>query len=91
MACEALLMFERFTTLAALEWFFPSVLLHVFLQSIRSSASIAALVTFEWLFSGVLSHNMNFQNGSPDARIIARCTSLWLFTRVRLLVRLQVA
>ena len=53
-------MFEIFTTLVALEWFFPSVLPHVFLQSIRSSASIGALVTFERLFSGVLPHHVNF-------------------------------
>ena len=56
MACEALLMFERFITSIALEWFFPTVLLHVFLQITRSSASVVALVTFERLFSGVLSH-----------------------------------
>ena len=53
MACEALLMFERFFTLVALEWLFPSVLPHVFLQMTRRSASLITLVTFERLFSGV--------------------------------------
>ena len=58
MACEVLLMFERFITRVALELFFPSVLPHVFLQITRRSASIVALVTFERLFTGVLSHNV---------------------------------
>ena len=47
MACEALLMFERFITLVALEWSLPRVRPHVPLQSIRSSTSIVALVTLE--------------------------------------------
>ena len=61
MVCEAPLLLERFITLVALEWFFPSVLPHVFLQIARRSTSMVALVTFEWFFAGVLSHNMNFQ------------------------------
>ena len=91
MACEALLMLERFITLVALEWLFPSVLPHVILQSVRSSASVVALVTFERLFSGVFPHHVNFQINSLNARIIARCAPVWLFTRVRHLVLLQVA
>ena len=67
MASEALLMFERFITAVALEWFFPSVLLHVFLQSARSSASVVTLVTFERFFSGVLSHRVKFQPCSCNA------------------------
>ena len=60
MSREALLKFERFIAFVALEWLFPSVLPHMALQSTRSSASIAALVTFERLFSGVLPHHVNF-------------------------------
>ena len=60
-------MFERFITLVALEWFFPSVLPHVYLQSSGSSASVVALVAFERLFSGVLSHYVNFQFTSSNA------------------------
>ena len=91
MACEALLMFERFITLVALEWLFPSVLPHVILQSVRSSASVVALVTFERLFSGVLSHYVDFQFTSSDARVLAACASVWLFSGVCPLVPLQVA
>ena len=61
MACEAPLLFERFITAVALEWFLPSVLPHVVLQSARSSASVIALVTLERLFTSVLSHDVNFQ------------------------------
>ena len=89
MAREAPLLFERFITLVALEWFFPSVLPHVFLQLIRSSASVVALVTFERLLSCVLPHHVNFQFPSSNARIIARCAPVRLFARVRLLVPLQ--
>ena len=67
MVCEAPLLFERFITAVALEWFFPSVLPHMFLQSIRSSASVVALVAFERLFSGMLSHYVNFQFTSSNA------------------------
>ena len=61
MSREALLKFERFFTSVALEWFFPTVLPHVFLQIARRSTSMVALVTFERFFAGVLSHNMTFQ------------------------------
>ena len=91
MACEAPLLFERFITAVALEWFFPTVLPHVFLQITRRSASVVALIAFERLFSCVHPHHVEFQNTSCDARILACCTSVWLFTRVRLLVLLQVA
>ena len=67
MAGERFVVFESLLALVALEWFFPSVLLHVFLQSIRSSASVVALITFERLFSGVLSHHVNFQFTSSTA------------------------
>ena len=91
MTCEAALLFERFITFVALKWFFPSVLLLVFLQSARSSASIVALVTFERLLSCVHRHHVNFQFASLNARILACCTSVWLFTRVHPLVLLQVS
>ena len=89
MACEALLMFERFIALVALEWFFPNVLHHVLLQITRRSACIVALVTLERLFSGVLCHHVNLQITNCNARILARCASVWLFFRVRPLVSLQ--
>ena len=82
MSCEVLLMLERFITLLALEWFFPSMLPHVALQNTRSSASVVALVTFERLFFEVLSHHVNFQIAKLNARILAHCASVWLFTRV---------
>ena len=90
MFCETLLLFERFITFVALEWLFPSVLLHVSLQIARRSTSIVALVTFERLFSGVLSPYVNFQCTSCNARILTRCASLWLFTRMRLFVLIHV-
>ena len=79
MACEALLMFERFITFVALEWFFPSVLPHMLLQIARRSASVVALVAFERLFSGVLSHHVNFQFRLRNARILTHCASAFLF------------
>ena len=91
MVCEAPLLFERFITSVALEWFFPSVLLHVFLQMIRSSAGVVALVTFERLLSCVHPYHVNFQMINCDTGILACCASVWLFTRVSLLVRLQMA
>ena len=91
MACEAILPSERFITLVALEWFFPSVLPRVFLQITRSNASIAALVTFERLFSCVHPHHVNFQFTRSNARIFAAFASVWPFTRVRLVVPLQLA
>ena len=85
------LLFESLAALVALKWSLPGVCLHMALQFTRSSASIVALVTFERLFSGVLSHHVNFQMNSLDARILAACASMWLFSRVRPLVLLQVA
>ena len=84
-------MFVGFAALVALEWSLPGVLPHMALQSIRSSASVVALVTFEGLLSCVLPHHVNFQSASSDARIIARCAPVWLFSRVCPLVPLQVA
>ena len=91
MFSKILLMFVGFAALVALEWSLPRVRPHVVLQITRSSASIVALVTFERLLSRVRHHHMNFQITSLNARIIARCAPVWLFTRVRLLVPLQPA
>ena len=88
---KILLMFVGFAALVALESSLPRVRPHVPLQCIRSSASIVALVTFERLLSCVLHHYVNFQCNRLNARIVARCASMWLFTRVRLLVCLQAA
>ena len=91
MLYKILLLFVGFAALVALEWSLPRVRPHVPLQSIRSNASVVALVTFERLLSCVLHHHMNFQLRSCNARKIARCAPVWLFTRVRLLVLLKVA
>ena len=86
---KILLMFVGFAALAAPEWSRPSVPLHVPLQITRLSASVVALVTFERLLSCVHPHHVSFQSYSLNARIIARCAPVRLFTRVRLLVPLQ--
>ena len=88
---KILLLFVGFAALVALKWSFPSVRPHVPLQITSCSASVVALVTFERLLSCVLHHHVNFQTNSLNARIITRCAPVCLFTRVRLLVRLQVA
>ena len=87
---EANFPFKSVIALVALEWSFPSVRPHVSLQIIRSSASVVALVAFERSLSCVHPHHVNFQLTRMNTRIIARCASLWLFTRVRLLALLQV-
>ena len=89
MLCEMAVLFECLVALVALEWSFRSVFPHVSLQSARSSASVVALVTFERVFSGVLSHRVQFQFIGSNARKLACCASLWLFTRVSFLVLLQ--
>ena len=87
---EANFPFKSVIALVALEWSFPSVRPHVCLQMIRSSASVVALVAFERSLSCVHPHHVNFQIKRSNARIIAQCAPVWLFTRVRLLVILQV-
>ena len=64
---EMVALFERLVALGTLEWSLPSVRPHVYLQSIRSSASVVALVTVERLFSSVLSHCVNFQMNKLNA------------------------
>ena len=89
MSCEAPLRFVSFLALVALEWSLHHVCSHVIVQIARLDESKTALVTFERLFSGVLLHHVIFQLTSCDARKLAYCASLWLFTRVHLLVHLQ--
>ena len=89
MSSEVPLQCESFIALVALEESLPSVRLHVPLQITSCKASVVALVTFERLFSCVLPHHVNFQLRSCNARKIARCAPVGLFTRVRLLVGLQ--
>ena len=64
---EILLLCVGFTAMVALERSLPRVRPHVPLQITRSSASIVALVAFERLFSGVLSHYVNFQINKLNA------------------------
>ena len=54
-------MFERFFTFTALEMPFLCVRTHVALQMPRCGTTVVALVTFEWLFSSVLSRHVLFQ------------------------------
>ena len=89
MFCKISLIFVSLAALVALEWSLPRMRPHVALQITRISASIVALVTLERLFSGVLCHHVNLQITNCNARILARCASVWLFFRVRPLVSLQ--
>ena len=91
MLCEGIFPFESYFALVALEWSFQGVFPHVFLQMTRSSASVVALVTFERLFSRVLSHCVKFQFCNCNAWILAACASVWLFAGVSPLVALQSA
>ena len=91
MSCKAGFEFKNFISLVALEWSLNSVFHPVFSQITKLGASINALVTFEWLFSSVISYHVNFQVTMCNARIVACCASLWLFSGVRLLVPNQVA
>ena len=91
MPCEANFPFESFIPLVANEWSLHGMRLYVALQITILGASVIALVTFEWFLSCVHPHHVSFQIARLNARIIARCASVWLFTRVRLLVRLQLA
>ena len=88
---EIILLLVSLAALVALEWSLPRVRPHVPLQSIRSRASVVALLTFERLLSCVHPHHVRFQIASRDARIIAQCASLWLFSRVHLFVPVQLA
>ena len=87
---ELLVPFVSFLAKVALEWSLTSVRPHVTLQITRLIGCIVALVTLERLLFCMLSHYVEFQVTSCDARILARCAALWLFTRVHLLVILQV-
>ena len=91
MFCELLFVLVSFTALVALERLLPCVRLHVVLQITRRGARVVALVTLERLFSSMHTHNVVFQMTSCNARKLAHCASLWLFTRVCLLVRFQAA
>ena len=91
MSCEFLLRFVSFLALVALEWSLHHVSSHVGFQITRLGGSKVALDTFERSFSCVPLHHMNFHMNFPDTRIFAYCASLWLFTRVCRLVRLQVS
>ena len=91
MSCKFPLRFVSFLALVTLEWSRHHVRSHVVFQIARVGGSIVALVTLEWPLSCVFLHHVIFQIASCNARILAHCASMWLFTRVRLLVRLQVA
>ena len=90
MSCEFLLRFVSFLALVALEWSRHHVRSRVGFQMARLGGCVVALITFERPFSCVLPHHVKFQVTSCDARKLARCASLWFFTRVRRLVPLQV-
>ena len=88
MPCEAIFPFESFIALVANEWSLHGMRLYVALQMTSCSASVVALVTFERLLSCVHPHHVNFQITRSNARILARCTPMWLFTSVSLVVPL---
>ena len=91
MSCEMRIRFVSFLALVALEWSRHHVRSRVGFQIARLDASKVALVTFERPLSCVLLHHVIFQMTSCNARKLAHCASLWLFTRVCLLVLLQAA
>ena len=57
---ETIVVTERFFAFSALEWLFPCVCPHVAFQMTRCHTSVVAVVTFEWLFSSMLPHNVLF-------------------------------
>ena len=79
----------RFAALVAPERLFPSVPDHVALQMTRRSTGKVALVTLVWLFSCMLPHHVNFQITNCNARKLAPCASVRLFSRVGSFVILQ--
>ena len=91
MFCKILLTGKNLAALVAFEWSLTIVRPRVTLQITRLSGCVVALVTLERLLFCMLRHNVAFQVTSCDARILARFASLWLFTRVPLLVPLQLA
>ena len=70
---------ESFATFVALERLQPRVRPHVSLQVARSSASVIALVTLEWLFSCVDPHHVIFQLTNCNAGKLASCASAHVF------------
>ena len=91
MSCKFPVRFVSFLTFVALEWPFHNVRHHVLLQISRFSTSVDALVTLVRFLSCMILHYVEFQFTNSNARILACCTSVWLFTRVRHLVSLQFA
>ena len=91
MFCEVPLRFVVFLALVALERSLHHVSYHVNFQIARLGGSKVALVTSERSFSCVLLHHVDFQIASLNARKVTHCASVWLFTRVRLLVPQHVA
>ena len=88
---KAILPCESFTALIALKRLLPCVRPHVALQFIYVYAIVVALVTLVWLLSCVLSHHVLFQITSHNARKLAHCASVRLFSRVGPFVPLQIA
>ena len=91
MSCEIAFLRECFAAFVARERPLPTVRPYVALQITRLSESIIALVTFEWFFSCVVFHHMNFQLSSLNEWRLAHCASVRLFPRVGPFVLLQIA
>ena len=85
MLCEIALMSKSFVACVVPERLLPNVAL----QMARRSAIVVALVTLEWLFSCVLSHNVCFQISRFNAGKLAHCASVRLFLRVGSFVHFQ--
>ena len=91
MSCEIAFLRECFAAFVARERPLPTVRPYVALQITRLSESIIALVTFEWFFSCVDFHHMNFQLTGLNEWRLAHCASVRLFPRVGPFVLLQIA
>ena len=77
--------------MAALEWSFQGVRLHMTLQDARTSKSIVALVELERLLCCVHPHHVNFKMTSCNAQIIVHlcgrvCLHVFFFRGANLVV-----
>ena len=81
---------ESFVAFVALERPLTCVHLYVALQFIRSYTIVVAMVTLDGLLSYVHPYYVNFQITLCYAGKLARCASVWLFSRVDHFVLLQI-
>ena len=82
MLCQALIMFESFAAIIALESLLLGVGHFVALQITSWSKTAVALVTLVWLFSSVYNPRVDCQFACCDAWKVTLWTFLRLFSRV---------